>query len=181
MRDTGVIRRIDELGRIVIPKEIRKTLRIREGDPLEIYTENGELIFKKYSPIANVKEIASGVCDSLYELTEKICFITDNDEVLYFSKNKNKEIIGSKNSSALDKIIKERKSVVLSNKDGGEIKPLLCGEEIKMQNEIIIPIISNGDAYGALVMYDDNENESINENNIKLCRLSANIISKYFE
>ncbi|MBQ0099287.1 MAG: AbrB/MazE/SpoVT family DNA-binding domain-containing protein [Firmicutes bacterium] len=181
MRDTGVIRRIDELGRIVIPKEIRKTLRIREGDPLEIYTNDGELIFKKYSPILNIKDIASGVCDCLYELTEKVCFVTDNDEVLYFSKNKNKDLVGSKNSSALDKIIKDRKSVVLSKKDGSETLSLFNGSNLKMENQIIIPIISNGDAYGSLVLYDEKENESIGENEIKLCRLSANVIARYFE
>ena len=86
MQETGIVRRIDELGRVVIPKEMRKTLRIREGDPLEIYTEKDNLVFKKYSPIISITDYAKIVADGIEDLTQKTCIITDTDNVIYISK-----------------------------------------------------------------------------------------------
>ncbi len=181
MRDTGIIRRIDELGRIVVPKEIRKTIRIREGDPLEIFMDDGEIVLKKYSPLKNVLEIASSVCDSIYEQTERIAVVTDNDEIVCFSKNKNKDLIGGKISASLGKIIKDRKSVILVKKDGGEIIDIVNNADLKVESQIIIPIIANGDVFGSLIVYSLKEDDKISEDDISLCRLSVNIISKYFE
>ena len=94
MQDTGIVRRIDELGRVVIPKELRKTLRIREGDPLEIYTNKDELVFRKYSPISAINGYAEAVADGISELTEKVCMITDTDVVVYVSGAKGKDVLG---------------------------------------------------------------------------------------
>ena len=78
LKATGVVRRIDDLGRVVIPKEIRKTLRIKEGDPLEIFTDKeGEVILKKYSPIGELSEFATGYAETLARTTGHIACITD--------------------------------------------------------------------------------------------------------
>ena len=90
----GIVRRIDELGRVVIPKEIRKSLRIREGDPIEIYRRDQELVFKKYSPMSQINQMAEAVGNGIKELTEKTCLITDNDTVVYVSNSKNKDLLG---------------------------------------------------------------------------------------
>src|SRR5690606_24522992 len=86
MKATGIVRRIDDLGRVVIPKEIRRTLRIREGDPLEIFTDReGEVILKKYSPIGELNEFANEYCESLHENTKFIAMITDRDNIIAIS------------------------------------------------------------------------------------------------
>ena len=94
MQGTGIVRRIDELGRVVIPKEIRKTLRIKEGDPLEIYTDKENLVISKYSPISSINDFVKIVADGIEEVTQKVCLITDNDTILYLSKGKMKDAIG---------------------------------------------------------------------------------------
>ena len=86
MKATGIVRRIDDLGRVVIPKEIRRTLRIREGDPLEIYTErDGEVIFKKYSPMGDLQDFADQICDSIGKNTGAIAAVSDRDSIIALS------------------------------------------------------------------------------------------------
>ena len=83
MKATGIVRRIDDLGRVVIPKEIRRTMRIREGDPLEIYTSrDGEVIFKKYSLLGGVEDFAADLCETMSRSTGSICAVTDRDTVI---------------------------------------------------------------------------------------------------
>ena len=94
MKATGIVRRIDELGRVVIPKEIRKTLRIKEGDPLEIYTDRDELLFKKYSPIASFENYSEGFTKSLNAVSEKAAVICDTDTVVSATGNGCKDLIG---------------------------------------------------------------------------------------
>ncbi len=180
MRETGIVRRIDELGRVVIPKEIRKTLRIKEGDPLEIYTDKGELLFKKYSPVASISSFSEGIAESIAELTEKTCIITDTDEIIYVSNSKYKDYVGKNISQEIEKTLKERKNVVISKSLGGEIIPLFRGEEVLSENQIIVPIVCNGDLFGSIVVFD-RESEKVDELSIKLTKLGALILSKQFE
>lgn len=181
MRDTGIVRRIDELGRVVIPKEIRKTLRIKEGDPLEIYTDNDELLFRKYSPIAAVGEYAEGVAASLSELTEKECFITDTDVVVCVTGTRNKEAFSKPVSMDAERIMKERKSVVYSRSDGSTIFPVYDGEEVKAENRVIVPIVSGGDCYGAVILSDNDRTQRFLASDVKLVQLAGMIIAKQFE
>ncbi len=180
MRETGIVRRIDELGRVVIPKEIRKTLRIKEGDPLEIYTEKEELIFKKYSPIAQVSEIAKVTADAIAEITERACVVTDTDNIIVVSGGK-KDMIGKNISYEIDKVLKDRKSVVIRKVDGGEILPLYKGEEIKAENQIIVPIVSNGDCFGAVCIFDKEKSDKPLSSDVKIVQLGATFLSKHFE
>jgi AbrB family transcriptional regulator (stage V sporulation protein T) len=181
MQDTGIVRRIDELGRVVIPKELRKTLRIREGDPLEIYTNKDELIFKKYSPISAINSYAEAVADGIEEVTEKTCMITDNDTVLYVS-GKNKEVIGKDISSDLEKVLKERKSLVLSRSESGNLVSIIKGEEIIAENQIIVPIVSvSGDCYGSVLVIDNDKNVKFSSTDVRFAKLGASFLSKQFD
>ncbi len=180
MRETGIVRRIDDLGRVVIPKEIRKTLRIKEGDPLEIYTEKDELVFKKYSPVVGASEVAKTTAESISEMTEKTCVVTDTDCIIVVSGGK-KDIIGKNISNVVDKVIKSRKSVCVRKSDGGEILPLFKGEEVNSENQIIVPIISGGDCYGVIALFDKDKGEKSLSDEIKMVQLGAKFLAKQFE
>ena len=181
MQGTGIVRRIDELGRVVIPKEIRKTLRIKEGDPLEIYTDKDNLVVKKYSPISSINDFVKIVADGIEEITEKVCLITDNDSVLYLSKGKMKDVIGKTITNNLEKVLKERKSIFSSRIDGGTIIPIIDGVDLELENQIIVPIISSGDCYGACILFDSDKSSRFKAEDIKLVQLGASFLSKQFE
>ena len=111
MKATGIVRRIDDLGRVVIPKEIRRTLRIREGDPLEIFTEeDGEVIFKKYSPMGELGEFAAQICDSLGRNTGRIAAVSDRDAIIALSGAPKRDLMDKQNSHELEQIMEQRKS-----------------------------------------------------------------------
>ena len=110
MKATGIVRRIDELGRVVIPKEIRRTLRIKEGDPLEIFTDRDELMLKKYSPIATLERFSGATARSLHDLSGKLAAITDTDEVLFAYGEGKRELDGKHLSEEMDKILRDRRS-----------------------------------------------------------------------
>jgi len=116
MKATGIVRRIDDLGRVVIPKEIRRTLRIREGDPLEIFVDReGEVILKKYSPIGELGDFAKEYADSLYEALGHIACIADRDTIVAVSGAPKKEFINKPIGPAIEKVMEERKAVVINN------------------------------------------------------------------
>ena len=181
MRDTGIVRRIDELGRVVIPKEIRKTLRIKESDPLEIFTDKESLVIKKYSPISSIGDFAKIVADGLEEITEKVCVITDNDAILYLSKGKMNDTIGKNISQDLIQVLKDRKSVVSSRMDGGTIIPICVDDDFQSENQIIVPIISNGDCFGACILFDKDKASHFDSEDVKIVQLGATFLSKQFD
>ena len=109
MKATGIVRRIDDLGRVVIPKEIRRTMRIREGDPLEIYTsKDGEVIFKKYSLMGGVDEFAAQLCDTLSKSTGTSVAVTDRDSVIAAAGSARRDLIGKRISPQLEQIMEDR-------------------------------------------------------------------------
>ena len=106
MKATGIVRRIDDLGRVVIPKEIRRTLRIREGDPLEIFTDrDGEVILKKYSPISELGQFAREYAETLYETLGTPALISDRDEMIAVSGLSKKDYLNRQLSPDLEEII----------------------------------------------------------------------------
>ena len=110
MKATGIVRRIDDLGRVVIPKEIRRTLRIREGDPLEIYTEkDGEVIFKKYSPMGDLTEFAAQICESMGKNTGHIAAVCDRDAIIAVYGAQRRELIDNHCSQELERLMESRK------------------------------------------------------------------------
>ncbi len=115
MKATGIVRRIDDLGRVVIPKEIRRTLRIKEGTPLEIFTDKeGEVILKKYSPIGELSVFAKEYAESLAQTTGMIACITDHDQVVAASGQGSRELMGKAISKELDRVITGERNEMLS-------------------------------------------------------------------
>ena len=115
MKATGIVRRIDDLGRVVIPKEIRRTLRIREGDPLEIFTDReGGVILKKYSPIGELTDFSKDYAESLQQAIGHIILIADKDAFISASGAPKKEYVERKISPELEKIMDDRKPVIIS-------------------------------------------------------------------
>ncbi len=179
MKVTGIVRRIDELGRIVIPKEIRKTLRIKEGDPMEIHTEKDQVVFRKYSPVSEVSKVSEIVADNLHERVGCVCLITDTDKVIYTSKGKRKELIGKNISDQLYKIIKSRETTLLT---AGENRPIaLVKEGEKEENDLLVcPIHSDGYCYGAVVLCSKNRNIENGGETAGIVEFIASVIAKQF-
>ncbi|HHU74216.1 MAG TPA: AbrB/MazE/SpoVT family DNA-binding domain-containing protein, partial [Clostridiales bacterium] len=123
MKATGIVRRIDDLGRVVVPKEIRRTLRIREGDPLEIFTDReGEIILKKYSPIGELGQFAKQYADALAQSTGHIIAITDKDQFIAVAGSTKKELLSKGISHDLEEVINERENVIASREDKNFVK-----------------------------------------------------------
>lgn len=185
MKATGIVRRIDDLGRVVIPKEIRRTLRIREGDPLEIYVDReGEVILKKYSPVGELGDFAKEYCDSLFEAIGHIVMITDRDNVVAVAGASKKEFLNKPIGVAVEKVMEERKAVLINNP--GEAKHCKAcvteGEEdaevCKYTSEVIAPIISEGDAIGAVVICSKQPGVQMGDMEVKLAETAAGFLAK---
>ena len=180
MKATGIVRRIDELGRVVIPKEIRSTLRLKSGDPLEIFTDRDELMLKKYSPIASLEKFSEGTAKSLSELSGHLAIVCDTDEVLHAAGSGKREVAGKAISEKLDKIMQERRSYVANLSEGGDIVPI-CEGESAITAQIIVPIVSNGDCLGAVALVSTEQGAKIEAGACKLAQLSATILANQFE
>ncbi len=180
MKATGIVRRIDELGRVVIPKEIRRTLRIREGDPLELFTDRDELMLKKYSPIASVDRFAEGTVKSLNEQSGLTAIITDGDTVLAAAGTGKKGIVGKTVSDKLTEIMTSRRSYLASRAEGGEVVPVTA-EGTDFTAEVIVPIVAGGDCLGSVILVSAEEGFVPEGSAVKLTRLTADIIANQFE
>jgi len=180
MKSTGIVRRIDELGRIVIPKELRKTLRIKDGDPLEIYANKDELVLRKYSPVLTVGVYAQAIADGIQGVTEKTCLITDGDAVIYVSDGKYKEMTGQALSEDMDRILRERKCVILNKSDGANIISIVKGNEVEVENQIIVPMISEGDCYGSIILLDKDKTSRFSSGDVKLLQLGSSFLTAQF-
>ena len=182
MKATGIVRRIDELGRVVIPKEIRSTLRLKSGDPLEIFTDRDELMLKKYSPIASLEKFSEGTAKSLSELSGHLAIVCDTDEVLHAEGRGKRDVTGKAVSQMLDKIMQQRKSYIANLSEGGDIVPICEGEtQNQITAQIIVPIISNGDCLGAVALVSTEQGAKLEPAVCKLAQLSATILANQFE
>ena len=183
MKATGVVRRIDDLGRIVIPKEIRKVLRIKEGDPIEIFTgREGEVILKKYSPIGELSEFASDYAYTLAKTTGHIACITDKDTVIAVSGGAKKEFLEQNISKELEKIMDERE-IYTSNKNNDISVPITKNEnqERRLNSQVIYPIISQGDVIGSVILLSKEQNKKMNETELKVAQSAAGFLSSQME
>jgi AbrB family transcriptional regulator, stage V sporulation protein T len=154
LKATGIVRRIDELGRVVIPKEIRKTLRIREGDPLEIFTDReGGVILKKYSPIGELFEFAREFTDSINKTLGHTAIICDRDMVVAASGINKKSYVDVAISDELNTLISERRGMIINSAAKGKPIPVFNGEDITgVSSEVIAPVVSEGQPIGAVVI-----------------------------
>ena len=177
MKATGIVRKIDDLGRVVIPKEIRRTMRIREGDPLEIYTErDGEVIFKKYSPIGELGSFASNYAETLAAASGHGACITDRDTVIAVSGVPRKELLEKPVSRELETLMNERRSV-LSRADSR--LPVTDSNE-KRTASVAVPIISEGDVIGS-VLFVTKDGARASEIEDKLAQSAANFLGRHME
>jgi AbrB family transcriptional regulator (stage V sporulation protein T) len=181
MKATGIVRRIDELGRVVIPKEIRRTLRIKEGDPLEIFTDRDELMLKKYSPIATLEGFSESTVKSLNQLSGKLAVICDTDGILHASGDGKKELEGKLLSSEMEKVLKDRRSYTANLIDGGTILPITTPANENVTAQIIVPIVSSGDCIGAVAILSKQDGDKMDESLLNLVRLTAEILSNHFD
>ncbi|WP_110953641.1 stage V sporulation protein T [Anaerosinus massiliensis] len=186
MKATGIVRRIDDLGRVVIPKEIRRTLRIREGDPLEIYVDReGEVILKKYSPVSELGDFAKEYCDSLYEAIGNIILIADRDAMVAVAGAAKKEFLNKPLGKIVEKIMEERKAVLINNPSeykNDHACPIEIEEDeeesYKFTAEVIAPIIVEGDAIGAVIICSRQANVQMGNMELKLAETAASFLAK---
>jgi AbrB family transcriptional regulator (stage V sporulation protein T) len=184
MKATGIVRRIDDLGRVVIPKEIRRTLRIREGDPLEIFVDReGEVILKKYSPIGELGDFAKEYADSLYEAIGHIACIADRDNIIAVSGAPKKEFLNKSIGSVVEKVMQDRRSILINNPgESNQESAIIEGEdESKYKAEAIAPIIAEGDPIGAVIICSKEENVKMGEMELKLAETAAGFLAKQME
>jgi len=178
MKATGIVRRIDDLGRVVIPKEIRRTMRIREGDPLEIYTaSDGEVIFKKYSPIGEVSDIAKQYSEVLNRSTNLPVLIFDRDHVISCAGLPKKEVLDRRVSPELEDIMESRTSFVAQS--GRE--NLYPAEGVDREASVAFPIIGSGDVSGAVVLIAPEDGTLPTQTEIKLTQVAASFLGKQME
>lgn len=180
MKSTGIVRRIDELGRIVIPKEVRKTLKIKSGDPIEIYINENTIILNKYSPItANVKDVEE-LCQTLKKVGEKSVLITDAEKVVCTSSDI-KSYENMPITKYASKIISEKKSLIIGKEEFKENVKLFENESDEIKSKLLVPIEnSSGEALGLIAMLDNDENFKFGTTEIKLLRLASKLLQDKF-
>ena len=163
VKATGIVRRIDDLGRVVIPKEIRRTLRIRESDPLEIFTDHeGAIILKKYSPIGELGSFAKQYAESLSQVSGHLALIADRDQIIAAAGSNSKQVLGKSVSKALEEKMNSRETVCTSRSDKDYVS-VTEDESEEYQHEVIIPIITQGDVIGAVVLLSAKAGDEMNE------------------
>jgi AbrB family transcriptional regulator (stage V sporulation protein T) len=183
MRATGIVRRIDELGRVVIPKEIRRTLRIREGDPLEIFTDHdGEVVLKKYSPIGEIAAIAKDYTDSLHRTLGHIACICDRDMVVSASGAPKKELWEKALSPEIDQVVQSRQTLMLNLADGAKMLPITVGDSPEGYTaQILTPILVDGEVIGALMLLSRENGVAMTDIDMKVAETTATIVGRQME
>ena len=168
MKATGIVRRVDDLGRIVIPKEIRRTLRIREGDPLEIYTEkDGGVIFRKYSPMGDLQEFAAQMCESIGSATGHIAAVADRDS-----------IIALHGAPKLERLMEQRKNYLYQH---GETPIRAADGADKYHLGAAAPILSQGDLMGCVMLLLGEGDSPLQEADQGLAKTAAGFLGKQME
>ena len=183
MKATGVVRRIDDLGRVVIPKEIRKTLRIKEGDPLEIFTDKeGEVILKKYSPIGELSEFATEYAETLAKTTGHIACITDRDTVIAVSGGSKKEFLEQGVSSELERIMDDKEKYT-SKENNDMAVPITKNDnkERRFNSQVVYPIISDGNTIGTVILLSKDKGTKMTEVEQKVVQSAASFLGSQME
>jgi AbrB family transcriptional regulator (stage V sporulation protein T) len=177
MKATGIVRRIDDLGRVVIPKEIRRTLRIREGDPLEIFVDrDGEVILKKYSPISELSDFAKEYAEALYDSLGNPVLICDRDTYIAVAGGSKKDYLNKNISDLVEKTMEERSSVLVNQ--SGDIS-LVDGNTESSSAYTIGPIIANGDPIGAVIIFA--KEDSLGDVEQKAVETAAGFLARQME
>jgi AbrB family transcriptional regulator (stage V sporulation protein T) len=178
MKATGIVRRIDDLGRVVIPKEIRRTLRIREGDPLEIFVDrDGEVILKKYSPISELSDFAKEYAEALYDSLGHTILITDRDSFIAVAGGSKKEYLNRNVGQVVEKVMEDRQISLVTSETEVEF---IDGVEEKVSSYVICPIIANGDPIGSVLIMSK-EGKVLGETEQKAAETAASFLARQME
>lgn len=181
MKATGIVRRIDDLGRIVIPKEIRRTMRIREGDPMEIFTSReGEILLKKYSPVGELGEVAQTLAESVAQTTGELVCVTDRDYVIAASGSGKKEYDGKMLDPQMQQAIDERVNQIVSFGQKGYLKVSAEGEKL-YPRQAFATILSHGDTIGAVLICSRENSGNTDDVLLQLAKMLANFLGKHME
>ncbi len=179
MKATGIVRRIDDLGRVVIPKEIRRTMRIREGDPLEIFTSNdGDVIFKKYSPIGELANFAAQYAEVLVKGTNLPVVICDRDACVAVSGLAKREILERRLTRPLEELMEQRKSYILTPGAEPRLQPL---EGVERAAAVAVPVLAGGDVVGAVCLMAAETGAVPTETDVKLTQVAAAFLGRQME
>jgi len=182
LKATGIVRRIDDLGRVVIPKEIRRTLRIREGDPLEIFTDReGEVILKKYSPIGELGDFAADYAESLHNTSGHIVCVADRDSIIAVSGASKKEYLEKPLSNELEKIIESKTTFIAPSADAAKVSIVNDEPSDKYTSQVITTIVSEGDPIGAVIVLSTDPNAKMGDVETKLAQSAATFLGKHME
>ena len=178
MKATGIVRRIDDLGRVVIPKEIRRTMRIREGDPLEIYTSReGEVIFKKYSQLGGVDTFATELCEAVNRTCSIICAISDRDSIIAVAGGAKRELLSKPISQDLEQILSTRKPYQYT----GQGRSIAVSDNSEtLLAAVIAPIISEGDVLGSVILVGE-QDTATSDTELTLAQTFAAFLGKHME
>lgn len=180
MKATGIVRRIDDLGRVVIPKEIRRTMRIREGDPLEIFTDReGEVILKKYSPISELSQFAGEYADCANNVLGDLVLISDTDHIIAVSGGPKKDFIEKRIGKDLEKVIQDKTSKVVLEKGALCAVTADDGMPSDFASQILVPIVSQGDAIGSIVILS--KDDPLGETELKAAEIGASFLARQME
>ena len=181
MKATGIVRRIDDLGRVVIPKEIRRTLRIREGDPLEIFTDReGEIILKKYSPMVQLAAVAGQYAEAMAQSTGLMVCIADRDQIIAVAGISKKDLLGKSLHRELEDAINDREAILARKGEKKFIRILGHGDN-EYDGEIVQTIICEGDAIGAVILLSREGSRQIGESEVKAAAIAAKFLGKQME
>lgn len=179
MKATGIVRRIDDLGRVVIPKEIRRTLRIKEGAPLEIYTDgNGEVIFKKYSPMGEMLNFANLYADVLHKVSGMPTIISDSEHIVAVAGVSKRDYLERRLSPVMEELMETRRSFAARDGQLSEVQPV---EGLNRAASVMYPIISSGDVIGSVIMLLGDDNAMPTDTEIKLVQSAAAFLGKQME
>ena len=179
MKATGIVRREDDLGRIVIPKEIRRTLKIREGDPLEIYTEkDGGVIFRKYSPMGDLQEFATQMCEAIGGASGRIAAVADRDSIIALHGAPKRELMDKPNSPELDKLMEQR-THYRYNPGDPPVSPTDSNDKYRLG--VASPILSQGDLMGCVMLLLHEDDKPLSEADQILAQTAAGFLGKQME
>jgi len=180
MKATGIVRRIDDLGRIVIPKEIRRTLHIREADPLEIYTDReGQIILKKYSPIGEMLTFAKQYAESLAQVSGHVVLIADRDQFIA-SAGGYRQLVNQPISKQLEEKNNNRETILASRGDRNFVN-ISDEAGTDYQHQAIAPIICEGDIIGSVVLLENDNKGKMGEVEQKLVMSAAGFLGRQME
>lgn len=182
MKETGVVRKLDNLGRLVIPKEIRRCMRIKEGSPIEFgLLPSGEIVLCKYSLVNQISDYADDFCEVLGEICDVIAMVSDRDKIIASYGISKKNTVGAKLSSEVLDILDSQACYIASNKDGTTIVPIIEEDKSTYLSQIIMPISIQGEIEGSIILLDTRGDIELSSEHILSLKLASKFLSKQME